>query len=125
MIGVSFAKEYSIGLLKLGTGKMNKKSIGKIVVFIFIAVLLLLTCHFFFHGIEKDDGHCSLCELLDIGLTSIEYYGLLLLLLFIAVLLQINFVQLALTSHLKIQLRAPPLLFEFLNERKCCIEIMK
>jgi hypothetical protein len=87
---------------------MNKQSIGKIAVFIFIAVLLLLIGHFFLHGLEKEHEPCLLCDLLVVGFTSIEQYVLLLLLLFISVIPQIKPARFLFFSQLQIHLRAPP-----------------
>ena len=92
---------------------MNKQSIGKIAVFILIAVLLLLIGHFFLHGLEKEHEPCLLCDLLVIGFTSIEQYEFWLLLLFIAVILQIKPARLIFFSQLQIHPRAPPCQLNF------------
>jgi hypothetical protein len=87
---------------------MNRQSFVKIMAIIFIAVLLLLIGHSLLHGLEKDDGHCLLCDLLVTGLTFIERFELLLILFFIAIVPQITPIQFKFSSHLKIRLRAPP-----------------
>jgi hypothetical protein len=87
---------------------MNKQSIVKIITFIFIAVLLLLIGHCFLHGLERDDGDCSLCDILAMGFTGIEQFGFLLVVFFIAIISQIKLLQFIVFSHLQIQLRAPP-----------------
>jgi hypothetical protein len=87
---------------------MKRKNIVRIAAFIFIAVLLLLIGHFFIHGLEKEHGHCLLCELLTIGFLCTALYELLLLFLFVAGIPQITLIQLSLLSHIQIRLRAPP-----------------
>jgi len=87
---------------------MKRKNIVRIAAFIFIAVLLLLIGHFFIHGLEKEHGHCLLCELLTIGFPAMELYQFILLFLFVATISQITLISLSLRSHIQIRLRAPP-----------------
>jgi hypothetical protein len=87
---------------------MNGKKLLKITVFIFIIVLLLITCHFFLHGIERNNGRCLLCEVLAVGFPGIAQYLLLLLVLFIIAIPQIKAFRIPLFSHLQLLLRAPP-----------------
>jgi hypothetical protein len=87
---------------------MKKQSFVKIFAVTFIVVLLLLTCHFFLHGLEKEDGHCLLCELMVTGVVFIEQYEILLVLFFITTIPLIKLFQFKISSYLKIQLRAPP-----------------
>jgi cell division protein FtsW (lipid II flippase) len=87
---------------------MNRQSLVKIFAVVFIVVLLLLTCHFFLHGLDKDNGHCLLCELMVTGVVFIEQYELLLASFFIAIIFLIKPIQFTCSSYLKIQLRAPP-----------------
>ncbi len=87
---------------------MKKKTIVKIAVFIFIAVLLLLIGHYFIHGFERDQEHCLLCDLLTIGLPSMTLYEFLLLFLLIIRIPRIKIISLSLLLCLQIQMRAPP-----------------
>lgn len=87
---------------------MKKKILVKIAVLSFIVVLLLLSGHFFIHGLVKERGRCLLCEILTIGFPCTEQYGLLFLFLFITGILQIKVSQVPILPYLPIQLRAPP-----------------
>jgi hypothetical protein len=87
---------------------MNKHKRVKFVALILITILMLLTCHYFLHGLEREDGHCLLCDLLTTGFTSIEWFKLLLLLFFCAKIPQIQSIPLRSFAFLQTQLRAPP-----------------
>ena len=87
---------------------MNRQSFVKILAVTFIVVLLLLACHFFLHGLEKEDGHCLLCELMVTGAVFIEQFELLLVLFFMAIIFLSKPIHCSFSLHLKIQLRAPP-----------------
>jgi hypothetical protein len=87
---------------------MKQKTIVRIAVFIFIATLLLLSSHSLFRGLEKDHGHCLLCDLLISGFPNIKQYQILVLFLFITVIIYNKSGVLSLLSCLQIHLRAPP-----------------
>jgi hypothetical protein len=87
---------------------MDRKKVGKITVLIFIVALLFLTFHFFFHGLERNNERCLLCEVLAVGFFGVTQYALLLLLLFVAVISQIKAFSISLFFHLQLLLRAPP-----------------
>jgi hypothetical protein len=91
---------------------MNKKKI-KIAVFILIAALLFFNCHCFFHGFEREDGYCLLCEALAAGFIHTEPYKLILFFLFLTCISQFTSFQYMNVSGLQLQLRAPPTLSKF------------
>jgi len=87
---------------------MNKQSFVKIFAVVFIIILLLLACHSFLHGLERNEEHCLLCDLLATGFSTIESFRLLLLFLLIAVMSQRKYLPFRSSTFLQIKLRAPP-----------------
>lgn len=87
---------------------MKKKILVKIAALTFIVVLLVLSGHFFIHGLVKERGRCLLCELLTIGFPCTEQYGLVFLFLVTIGILEVEISRILTLPHLQIQFRAPP-----------------
>ncbi len=87
---------------------MKQKFFIKIMVFVTILLLILISSHFLIHHYGIDEAHCLICQLLSAGLITPVFFEIIVLLILILNSylrkLPINSIQ----KFLCPQLRAPP-----------------